>query len=396
MARKTPEVPPEFSLVLGGPLYQLLRRSYLSGATLELLYRRVIFISLFAWLPLLVLSAVAGQLLNRSSEMPFLLDAEVHIRLLLAIPLLVGAELIVHLRLRDVPNEFLKRRLIPEDARARFDAALASLLRLRSSVLAELVLIAIVYGVGVFVIWPRVANLGTLSWQTVPSAMGSALSLAGLWFKYVSVPIFQFLLLRWYFRMFIWARFLWQVAGIKLCLVPTHPDRVAGLGFLSNTVFAFMPLGAAHGVALAGLIANRIFHFGATLPGFKAEIAIVVVFVQCLVFIPLLFFSRQLAQVKRIGRREYGTFAERYVRDFDTKWLRGGAAADEQLLGSGDIQSLADLGNSYQVIREMHNTPVTREMVIQLGLATLLPILPLLLTMMPLEELLKKLLGVLA
>ena len=37
---------------------------------------------------------------------------------------------------------------------------------------------------------------------------------------------------------------------------------------------------------------------------------------------------------------------ERYVREFRGKWLRGGAAPDEPLVGSGDIQSLADRGNS--------------------------------------------------
>ena len=45
--------------------------------------------------------------------------------------------------------------------------------------------------------------------------------------------------------------------------------------------------------------------------------------------------------------------AARYAREFDRKWLRGGAPADEPLLGSGDIQSLADLGNSYEVVKEM-------------------------------------------
>jgi hypothetical protein len=58
--------------------------------------------------------------------------------------------------------------------------------------------------------------------------------------------------LRWYFRIFIWMRFLWQVSRIELSLVPTHPDRVGGLGFLGNTVYAFTPLAVAHGAQLAG------------------------------------------------------------------------------------------------------------------------------------------------
>ena len=211
----------------------------------------------------------------------------------------------------------------------------------------------------------------------------------------MSLPFFQFLLLRWYFRIFIWARFLFRVSRIDLSLIPTHPDRVGGLGFLSNTAYAFVPLAAAHGALLAGLIANRIFYQGAVLLDFKAETAIVLGFVLSLVFAPLLVFAPRLAEAKRKGLREYGTLAERYVRDFDAKWLRGGAPAEEPLVGSADLQSLADLGNSFEVVRTMRAVPVTKEAVFQLAAATLLPIVPLALTMMSLEDLLKKLFGIL-
>jgi hypothetical protein len=110
---------------------------------------------------------------------------------------------------------------------------------------------------------------------------------------------------------------------------------------------------------------------------------------------PLLLFAPQLAQAKRTGNREYGTLAERYVREFDTKWLRGGAPAEEPLVGSGDIQSLADLNNSFEVVRTMGIAPITKTTFVQLVAATLVLIAPLALTMMPLEELFKKLLGIL-
>jgi hypothetical protein len=64
-------------------------------------------------------------------------------------------------------------------------------------------------------------------------------------------------------------------------------------------------------------------------------------------------------------------------------------------VGSADIQSLADLGNSYEIIREMRMVPFTRDTVVQLAVITLLPVTPLLLTMVSLEELLKKLLQIL-
>jgi len=384
-----------FSLVLGGPLFQLLRRAHLSDNALMMVRQRIIFISLFAWLPLLVLSALEGHLLGKSVAVPFLLDMEVHLRFLVVVPLLIIAELVVHQRLRPIAQAFIERNLIPKDDLPRFDQAITSASRLRNSVLAEVMLITLVYGVGVLIIWRQYTALQAATWYAAPSTGGSKLLLAGVWYGYVSVPIFQFLLLRWYFRLFIWTRFLWQVSRIELSLIPTHPDRVGGLGFLSNTVYAFAVLVVAHGAMLAGQLANRIFFLGAALPEFKAEIAVMVVFLLCVVFCPLLVFAPQLAQAKRTGLREYGTLAERYVRAFDAKWLRGGAPRDEPLVGSADIQSLADLTNSYEVVRSMNIAPITKYAVLRLAATILLPIAPLALTMMPLEELLKRLFGIL-
>lgn len=385
----------DFSLVLGGPLFQLLVRAHLSDDALLHVRQRIVVISLLAWLPLLLLSALEGELIGGSAAVSFLQDIEVHIRFLAALPLLIGAELVVHRRMRPIVQTFLERRLIAGAAMPRFNAAIASAFRLRDSVLAEVLMIAFVYGVGVLIIWRQYMSLDAATWYATPSAGGSTLSLAGMWFAYVSLPIFQFLLLRWYFRIFVWTRFLWQVSRIELGLVPTHPDRTGGLGFLSGSVHAFAILALAHGALLSGNLANRIFHLGATLTDFKIEIAVIVVFLECIVLGPLLVFAPQLAQAKRSGLREYGTLAQRYVREFDGKWLRGGAPADEPLVGSGDIQSLADLGNSLEVVRTMSIVPVTRSAVIELAAATLAPIVPLALTMMPLEELVKNLLGIL-
>jgi hypothetical protein len=200
--------------------------------------------------------------------------------------------------------------------------------------------------------------------------------------------------LRWYFRLFVWTRFLWQVSRINLQLVPTHPDRAGGLGFLTGTVYAFVPLLIAHGALLAGLIGNRIFHAGATLLTFKYEILVLVLFLLCAVLGPLLVFAPQLAAARRKGLREYGTLAESYVREFDAKWLRGGLPTDEQLVGSADIQSLADLANSYEVVRTMSFAPFGKGAILQLAAATLVPVAPLILTMMPLDALLKILFGI--
>ncbi len=389
----------DFSVVLGGPLYQMVRRAHLSGDALELMRRRILVFALVTWLPLLLLSVLGGRAWGDAVRVPFLFDIETHVKFLLTLPLLIVAEMVVHQRMRPVVRQFLERDLIPPGSRARFDAAIAAALRLRNSVTAEVVLIVFVIGFGLF-FWPRYVALDVSTWYAVPAAdqwlppAGRQLSAAGRWFVYVANPLAQFILMRWYFRLFIWIRFLWHVRQCTLSLVPTHPDRVGGLGFLSGTVAAFAPLLLAHGTAVSAGVANRIFFRGATLPEFKVEIVIVVVFLLIIVLGPLLLFMPHLAAARRIGLREYGTLAQHYVREFDDKWLRGRAPAGEPLMGSADIQSLADLGNSYEIVREMRTIPFTKDTVIQLAVITLIPVAPLLLTMVSLEELLKKLLQI--
>ncbi len=385
---------PDLSLVLGGPFYQLWRGTRLAGEALQLLRRRVIAMALLAWAPLLLLSMAEGHAWGDNVRLPFLYDVELHARLLLALPLLIVAELVVHRRMRPVVGLFLERGLIPHAARAQFDAAIASALRLRNSFAAEALLLAVVYFVGVGFIWRMHGTLDVASWYGVSVDGRWRPSLAGWWMGGVSLPIFQFLLLRWYFRLFIWWRFLWQVSRIELSFVPTHPDRCGGVGFLGMVSYAFAPVLLAQGVVLSGTMANRIFYAGARLPEFKVELIGLVAVMVFAVLGPLLVFSPQLAAAKRRGLQEYGTLAQDYGREFDRKWLRGGAPTDEPLVGSADIQSLADLANSFEVVKGMRLVPFTMETVWQLAVATLVPVLPLTLTMISLEELLERLIKV--
>jgi hypothetical protein len=387
--------PADFSLVLGGPLFQLLRRSRLSDDALTLVHRRILAGVLITWLPLLLLSAWEGHAWWGNVEVPFLPDAEVQTRFLLALPLLLLAELPVHQRMRRLLAQFIARNLIADSDRPRVNAATDAAMRLRNSLTAEVLLIVLIYGVGIPLRGYLTVDAST--WAVGTAASGGSgwanLSLAGWWQAAISVPIYQFLMVRWYFRIFIWARFLWQVSRIDLQLLPTHPDRVGGLGFLGNVVYAFTPVLLAHGVLLAGLIANRIFFDGAKLPQFTVEIIGAVGLLVFVVLGPLMVFAGQLSRAKRAGLGEYGVLAQRYAAEFDRKWVRGDRDPAEPLIGSADIQSLADLGNSFEVIKTMRFVPFTKETVLQLSIVTLVPLVPLLLTMISLEELLKRLLS---
>jgi hypothetical protein len=155
---------------------------------------------------------------------------------------------------------------------------------------------------------------------------------------------------------------------------------------MGKSSIAFTPFLFAQGALLAGQIANRISYNGQPLLSFKLTIVGFVGFFVAAILAPLLVFTPQLERAKREGNAEYGAFASEYVMDFDQKWLRR-KVNDEQLLGSADIQSLADLGNSFAVVREMRVAPFAIDDVVRLLGATVVPMVPLLLTIMPLEQL---------
>ena len=385
---------PDFSLVLGGPLFQLYRRAYLSGEALELVRRRVVVIIAIAWLPPLVLSMIDGHALGGAIAVPFLYDIETHVRFLVALPILIWAELIVHSRLRPAVKSFLERRIIVLEDIPRFHEAVGSSIRLRNSLTIEVALLVVVYTLGLW-IWRSQVATGSASWYALPDASGFHLTLAGYWYAVVSIPIFQFILLRWYFRFFLWFQFLWRVSRLNLRLVATHPDRAAGLGFLGISTYAFGPILFAQGALLAGLIANRVLYLGENLIAFKVEAVGLLAFMVVFVLAPLIVFLPQLARAKRQGLGDYGSLVSRYVQGFEEKWVKRKAPSDEELLGSGDIQSLADLGNSFAVVQEMRLTPFGLKDVTRLALTTVAPLLPLALTVFSLEELVTRLIKIL-
>jgi hypothetical protein len=385
---------PEFSLVLGGPLFDFFRRARLSGHTLEFARRRVVVIVGVAWLPLLLLALIGGHAIGGPLQIPFLYDIEAQVRFLIALPILIVAEVIVHSRLVHTVRRFVERRLIVHEDMTKFHAAIDSAMRIRNSLAVELTLLLLVYTLGLW-LWRSQIATGSPSWYAKSEGTALHLTLAGYWYAFVSIPIFQFMLVRWYLRFFIWFQFLWRVSKLNLRLIATHPDRAAGIGFLGQSAYAFGPILFAQGTMLAGLIANRILHGGENLMAFKMELAGLVAFMILLVFSPLLSFNPLLSRVKREGLRAYGRLGSRYVEAFEEKWIRGAAPNDEELLGSADIQSLTDLGNSFAVVQEMRVVPFSFKDLVRLAAITAAPLLPLTLTVFSLEELVTRVIKIL-
>jgi hypothetical protein len=385
----------DFSLVVGGPLYQLFRRSHLADESIGFPYRRVLVIEGIAWLPLLLLSVV-GIFAGHAADVSFFRDIEVHVRFLVALPVLLIAEIIVHWRLKPVVHRFIERRIVVPEDMPRFDRAIQRAVRLRNSNMVEIGLVVLVYTLGLW-FWGNRIPITSSNWYAMAGGRWH-LTPAGYWYVFVSIPIIQFVLLRWYLRLFIWFRFLWHVSRLNLHLVATHPDKCGGLAFLGRSLYAYGPLLFAQGAMLAGLVAGRVLYHGYKLVSYKMQIGGFIVFFVFAVLSPLLMFTPKMARAKREGLATYGQLAQDYVDEFEAKWAAGrppGTSDAGDLLGTADIQSLADLGNSYSVVSEMRTLPVKLNDVLRLAMATAVPFVPLLLTVFSFEELVLQLVKIL-
>jgi hypothetical protein len=136
-------------------------------------------------------------------------------------------------------------------------------------------------------------------------------------------------------------------------------------------------------------IASRILFGGATLERVEFMYVALIVFALIVFAGPLMVFAPKLFRLKQDGLLRYGTLASQYTQEFDSKWASGLNTAEEQLLGTADIQSLADLGNSYELVRKMRGLPIELSDFISIALPGVIPALPLAATVMPVGEIVK-------
>jgi hypothetical protein len=383
---------PELLLTEGGPTYRLQVRLGLMRANAPRTVRRAFLSILLTWVLLLVLSAMQGNAIGHQVAIPFLSDFAVHARFLFAVPILLVAKLILGPCLAHAAHHFVESGLVVKQDFAKFDAAIESGHKWRDSVLAESVILLLAYlGTGAGLVSTAV-HVST--WYALNTDSGVALTWAGWWFVLFCVPLLQFLALRWLWRLFLWTQFLWRMNRLDLKLVPTHPDEAGGLAFLGESQRFFGILLFGYSITVAGVLANGVIYDKIPLPHFAPVIAAYVFISVAIVMLPLFLFATTLRKTKVLGLFQYGTLAMEYTSSFHHKWITDRRRTDEALLGTGDIQSLADLGNSYSLVEKMNVVPMGLRTPINLTLACLVPLLPLLLTMMPLGEILKMVLKV--
>jgi hypothetical protein len=372
----------DFSLVAGGPLYRLARRWGLPDGPTGFI-RLGQTLALLTWLPLLALAPLGPN----DTAISFLHSLGTHARLLVAIPLFFVAEAAFDTRSRQLIRTIVASRVVRADQLQALSAALQKAVRWRDSWVFEAAVAVIALSM-VFE-GPRQDLPSAVStWRTTADGH---LTPAGWWYSVASFPVFQFLWCRWLARFLIWSQLLWRINCLDLQLIPTHPDLAGGLGGFGVAHVTLAPLSVAISTTLVATFAEQILYEGADVSRFVLPVAGAVCVMVLLIVAPLLIFTLRLIRLRQEGLLEYGTLAAGYVRAFDDKWIRHRMQQREPLLGSADVQSLADLANSFNVISSMRVVPISLAQLLVLIAAAALPSLPLALFAVPLDELVLKL-----
>ncbi len=380
---------PELQLTEGGPTYRLELLLGLSTRNGDGALKRALLSTLLTWVPLCLLAAVEHNAIGKHVTLPFLHDCAVHARFLLGVPLLLLSEKVLGRQLARTAENFIQCGLIRSSDRDDFDAAIRECLRWRDSAAAEAVLYAFAFVVTIGAFSSTSIHVST--WYAPQLGKSLSLTIAGWWLMIFCIPLLQFLALRWLWRLFLWARFLRRVSSLSLNLMPTHPDLAGGLAFVGESERFFSMVLFAYSTVISGVLANSIFYDRIPLEHFAPTIGVYVAISVAIVISPLFTFVPGLWATKHAGKYAYGALALRYTSAFQEKWIFGNRPSEELLLGTADIQSLADLANSFDIIERMRLIPLGPRTSLHLAGACLVPMIPLLLTMMPFGEIVKML-----
>jgi hypothetical protein len=375
-------------LFAGGPAQRLEASLGLIRQGKPRVARIALLAVVFSWVPLVLLSALHGDLVRSDISNALVPDFGVHARFLLATPLLILAEALCVPRLSAVARQFLEGGLVSDADRPRYDLAVASSARLMRSRRVEIAVVVLAYAL-VFVSAKATPPDAVPGWHGQLSTF--APTPAGWWGLLISLPLLLLLLLGWLWRICVWTRFLWLMNRLHLQLDPSHPDHAGGLRFVGLSLEGFLPLAFVVGVIAAGPVANQVVHHHLDPMHFKSVAfgaAGIVVFV-CVG--PLLVFVRRLIDAHHQGMLEYSALAMHMGKRFRSTWMRPRQRVDQ---GTIDMSDFTGTNASYSMSANAFSIqilPVELRSVGLLIVTTFLPFVPVWLLAVPFGAVIKRL-----
>jgi hypothetical protein len=317
-----------------------------------------------------------------------LLDVAAHVRYLIALPLLVIAEAITPFELGAILRHFTNAGLVAETSRPRFNALIDSTRRSLASPKTDIVILLLAYSL-TLAIRPPLYSENVSTWVSPAGSDIHQLSLAGWWRAFVSQPLYLLLVIGWLWRVILWGRFLACVSRLDLNLVPSHPDRAGGLGFVGTSIRGFLLLAFALAVPGAGAAAQGILFAGQQFSNFYSIITGVVI-AQLVIFVgPLLFLLPTLLRTRTRGVLQYDALAKSVGHDFEQRWLGQLGKTGGTELSTSNFSATTDLYSIAAATHQMRLVPMSMIQVATLLLAGLLPFVPVAAITLPLQEILR-------
>jgi hypothetical protein len=372
----------ELSIVRGDLPFRLQRRVGLVPPAGLGLVRRAVFWSLLAWLPIVLWALYVGRAMPGVPGEPLLAHFGVHARFLVAVPLLILAEGPVHALTTRLLAHFVHSGVVPPATVGQFRAAIAATVRLRDATLPWVAMLGVVVA---FASTSEVVHHShEIEWE---GAAGGRPGFGALWYLYVARSIYLTLVLAWLWRLVLLAVLFWRIGRIDLALVPTHPDRAGGLGFLERVPPLFAPVPLAIGCVLASRWAHDAVYHGLALPSLKVQMIAFVVVSVVLFVLPIAAFMRPLRRAKKQALLDYGALVGRHGRLVHDRWIEGKNVGDDALLAAPELGPVADTAAVYDAVKAMRTLPVGKAAVIPLAVAAVAPMIAVLALQVPVKDL---------
>lgn len=353
--------------------------------------RRALAYALVTWVPIAVWVALAGRAVSGAVDEPLLQHFGVTVRCLVAIPLLVLAEGMAQATLYRLLPQFVRAGVVTDVT--AFVKTLEGVKRLRDRTLPWVVIFAV--ALAWTVLAPDTHQGHDLRWAE-DAAHSRGVGFGGWWYLYVARPIYLTLALAWLWRILLGFVLFKRIAALPLSLVPTHPDRLGGLGFLESVPVAFALVILALSAVFAAGWGHNVMYHGMNVSDLKVPVAAFVVLIAVVVLAPLAVFGGPLRRTKRAALLDYGALVAEHGRIVHRRWIEKKPVVDDALMSAPEIGPVADVQAIYEAVQKMRPLPIGKSTLLAVLVPALIPVLVVVSIQVPIGQMLLQVLKALS
>ncbi|WP_256985550.1 hypothetical protein [Bordetella genomosp. 1] len=352
------------------------------------LKRRALLYAMVAWLPLVIAAVLSGTSLRAEPPgEPLFGHFGIHIRCLVAIPLLVLAEGVARDNVALCLRQFRQSGVVDAALAPRFEAIIQGIVAIKQRMLPWVIILGVVLTwTAAFLVSP---NPDEMRWSATDNA---AMQFGTWWFLLVTRPIFSTLLLAWAWRLILLGLLLWRIARLPLRLAVQHPDRMGGLGFLERLPAVYGPVLFSLSAVMAGAWAHQVFYHDVPVPALYVQIGALLAVLVLIGMAPLMAFTPLLLRARRQAMLDYGALLASHGRAVHRRWIEREPVADAPILDAPELGPVADIRVLYESVASMRPAVISKTLLLKIVVPAALPLLILIATQWPVQTTLSKLL----